>query len=84
MEEFSALELEAQVTPVVPTTFADHALKFMTGALFTAALIAGGGVVVIVALTIGVVAAPLLAVALGIWAYRHRAVAPAPAALRLT
>jgi hypothetical protein len=80
MPEFSAMELESrEISPVVSTRLVDHALKFFSGALFTAALVAGGAVVVLVALTVGVVGAPVIAAALGWWALRRRSPAPMPA-----
>ena len=67
-----------EATRTVSTSTVDHVLKLFTGALFTATLIAGGAVLALVALTLGVVGAPIIAAALGVWAFRRRG-APVPA-----
>lgn len=73
MPDITAIPLEArELTTTVPASAVDHILKLFTGALFTAALVAGGAVLVLVALTLGVVGAPVIAVAIGAWAFRHR------------
>ncbi len=73
MAELSAIELQARDLPrTASTSTVDHVLKLFTGALFTASLVAGGAVVVLVALTLGVIGAPVIAAALGVWAYRRR------------
>jgi hypothetical protein len=65
MPDTSALELEArEISPTQTTRLIDHALKLFSGALFTAALVAGGAVLVIAALTLGVVGAPVIFAAL--------------------
>jgi hypothetical protein len=77
MPEFSAMELEArEVSPVISTRLIDHVLRFLTGALFSAALVAGGAVLVLVALTVGVVGSPVIAMALGWWVLRRREATP--------
>jgi hypothetical protein len=78
MPDLSALELQARdVSPIVSTRSIDRALMLFSGALFTLALTAGGAVVTLVALTVGVVGAPVIVVVLATLALRRR---PAPAA----
>jgi len=73
MPELSAIEMQArELTTTGSSRAVDHALKFFSGALFTATLIAGGAVLVTVALTVGVVVAPIIALALGFWALQRR------------
>ncbi len=73
MPEFSAIEMQARdLTAAGSSRTIDHALKFFSGALFTATLVAGGAVLVTIALTVGVVVAPVIAVALGFWALQRR------------
>jgi hypothetical protein len=79
MAELSAIQLETSST--VSTRTVDHVLKLFTGALFTASLVAAGAVLVLVALTLGVIGAPVIALALGVWAVRRR---EAPARFRTT
>ena len=80
MPDFTAMELEARpLSPAVSSRLIDHVLKFFSGALFTAALVAGGAIVVLVALTVGVVGSPVIAAALGFWALRRREGAALPA-----
>ncbi len=75
MPDLTAIELEARdLSPTLPTRLIDHVLKFFSGALFTAALVAGGAVLVTVALTVGVVGAPVIFVAVvALLARRRRA-----------
>ncbi len=77
MADISAIPLQAS-TAAVSTSSVEHVLKLFTGALFTAAVVAGGALLALVALTLGVVGAPVIAAALGVWALRHREV-PLPA-----
>jgi hypothetical protein len=68
MPDFTALELPeasipAPLTTPTTTSLADDLRAFVTGALLTAAVAAAGTVVVILALTVGVVGAPVLALA---------------------
>ena len=74
MPDLSAFEIEArrELTTAGSSRAVDHALKFFSGALFTATLVAGGAVLVTIALTVGVVLAPVLALALGLWALGRR------------
>jgi nitrate reductase gamma subunit len=73
MPDTTAIELEArEISPAVPTRLIDHALKFVTGALFSAALVAGGAVLVTVALTVGVVGAPVIVAAIVALVVRRR------------
>jgi Flp pilus assembly protein TadB len=73
MPDITAIELEArEISPTLPTRLIDHVLKFITGALFSAALVACGTVLVTVALTVGVVGAPVLFVAIVAFAVRRR------------
>ena len=75
MPDITAIELEArEISPTLPTRLIDHAIKFVTGALFSAALVAGGAVLVPVALTVGVVGSPVIFVALVALAVRRRRV----------
>jgi hypothetical protein len=73
MPDITALELQARtLAPAVSPRLVDHVLKFFSGALFSLALISGGTVVVIAALTVGVVGAPVIVVALAALALRRR------------
>jgi hypothetical protein len=67
MPDLTAMDLPETALPVPLTTtstsLVDDVRAFVVGALFTAAVAAAGTVVVIVALTVGVVAAPVLALA---------------------
>jgi hypothetical protein len=73
MPELSAIEMQdRELTTAGSSRAVDHALKFFSGALFTAALVAAGAVLVTVALTVGVVVAPVIALALGFWALQRR------------
>ncbi len=73
MPDMTAMELEArEISPTLSTRLVDHALKFFSGALFSAALIAGGAVLVTIALTVGVVGSPVIFVALVALALRRR------------
>lgn len=73
MPDITAIELEARaISPSLSTRLVDHALKFFSGALFSAALIAGGAVLVTLALTVGVVGSPLIVVAIVALALRRR------------
>jgi hypothetical protein len=75
MPDITAIELEArEISPTLSTRLVDHALKFFTGALFSAALIAGGAVLVTIALTVGVVGSPVLVVAIAALVLRRRRV----------
>ncbi len=73
MADISAIPLQAS-TAAVSTSSVEHVLKLFTGALFTAAVVAGGALLALVALTLGVVGAPVIAAALGVWVIRHREV----------
>jgi hypothetical protein len=85
MPDITAIELEArEISPSLPTRLIDHALKFVTGALFSAALVAGGAVLVTVALTVGVVGSPVIFVALVAYAVRRRRVVRASVLAGLT
>ena len=85
MPDYTTIELEArQLSPAIPSRLVDHVLKFFSGALFSAALVAGGAVVVLVALTVGVIGSPVIALALGWWALRRREAAGLPVRLRAT
>jgi hypothetical protein len=70
MADISAIQLEARALP--RSTTVDQVLKLFTGALFTAALVAGGAVLALVALTLGVIGAPVIVIALGVWILRRR------------
>jgi hypothetical protein len=70
MANISAIQLEARALPRSSTV--DHVLKLFSGALFTAAVVAGGAVLALVALTVGVIGAPVIAIALGVWVLRRR------------
>ncbi len=73
MPDYTAIELEARdLSPSLSTRLVDHALKFFSGALFSAALIAGGAVLVTIALTVGVVGSPVIVVAIVALAVRRR------------
>ena len=73
MPDITAIELEArELSPTLPTRLVDHVFKFFTGALFSAALIAGGTVLVTVALTVGVVGSPVIVAAIVALALRRR------------
>jgi hypothetical protein len=72
MASTSVIRMEARNPSAVSPSVADHVLKFISGALFTAALVACGAALVIVALTLGVVGAPVIAIGLGVWAIRRR------------
>jgi hypothetical protein len=73
MPDITAIELEARdISPPLSTRLIDHAIKFVTGALFSAALVAGGAVLVTVALTVGVVGSPVIVVAFVALAIRRR------------
>ena len=73
MPDLSALELQARdVSPIVSTRSIDRVLKLFSGALFTLALTAGGAVVTLVALTVGVVGAPVIVLVLAALAFRRR------------
>ncbi len=72
MPDISAIELEREVSPTATSRLIDHVLKFCTGALFSAALVAGGAVLVTIALTVGVVGSPVIVVAMFALAVRRR------------
>jgi hypothetical protein len=73
MPDFTAIDLpEASVPAPLTTSLVDDVRAFVTGALFTVALAAVGTVVVILALTVGVVAAPVLALAIVLLVARRR------------
>ena len=73
MPDITAIELEArEISPTLSSRVVDHVLKFCTGALFSAALIAGGAVLVTIALTVGVVGSPVIVVAIVALAVRRR------------
>lgn len=73
MPEITALELQARaLSPTVSSRLVDHVLKFFSGALFSLALIAGGASLVVLALTVGVVGAPVILVVFAALALRRR------------
>ncbi len=73
MPDITAIELQArEISPALPNRLVDHVLKFFTGALFSAALVAGGTVLVTLALTLGVVGSPVIVVAVVALAVRRR------------
>jgi hypothetical protein len=63
MPDMTAMELEADLSTTLPTRL-DHALLFFSRALFTVALVAGGAALVTIALTVGVVGAPVIVAAI--------------------
>lgn len=80
MDDLTAVPLEAQdLTADLTTSWTTEARAFVTGLVFTAAIVAAGAVVVTVALVVGVVGAPLVAAAIGYAIVRHRRAARARA-----
>jgi hypothetical protein len=74
MSEYSAIELPEAIPAPLTTTFLSQVRSFVTGALFTAAVIAAGAVLVTIALTVGVVASPLVFLAVLYLVVRRRRV----------
>ncbi len=73
MPDITAIELEArEISPTLSARLVDHLVKLVTGALFSAALIAGGAALVTLALTIGVVGAPVIAAGVAYLVLRRR------------
>jgi hypothetical protein len=73
MSDYDAIELpEATIPAPLTTGFVAQASAFVTGALFTAAVAAFGAVLVTLALTVGVVASPLVFVAVAYLVVRRR------------
>jgi hypothetical protein len=85
MPDTTATKLAARrILPTPRPRLAGHALELACGALFSAALAAGGTVLVTLALTAGVVGSPLVVLAAAAIALRRRAArATALAGLRL-
>ncbi len=73
MPDMTAIELEAgTISPTINPRLVDHVLELIGGALFSAALVAGGIVLVTVALMAGVVGSPVLVAAIAFVAVRRR------------
>jgi hypothetical protein len=73
MPDLTAMELEARdLSSTLPNRLIDHVLKYFSRALFTVALVAAGATLVIVALTVGVVGAPVIFVAIVALAFKRR------------
>jgi hypothetical protein len=73
MSDYGAIDLqEAAIPGPLTTSFLAQARAFLVGALFAAAVAALGGVLVTLALTVGVVASPLVFVAVLYLVMRRR------------
>lgn len=74
MSEYEAVSMEV-AAPARASSGLAEARNFVSGILFTAAMAAAGTVVLTVALVIGVVGSPIIAVAVAYTIVRHRRVA---------
>jgi hypothetical protein len=72
MSDYGAIELPEAIPAPLTTSFLAQARTFLVGALFAAAIAALGGVVVTLALTVGVVASPLVFAAVAYLVVRRR------------
>lgn len=74
MSDFTAVPLEAQAVPEqLASSWAADARAFAVRLFFTAAIVAVGAVLVVVALLVGVVGAPVIAAAVAYAIHRRRA-----------
>jgi hypothetical protein len=78
MSDFTAVPLQAQeLTAELAASSANRAKAFITGLFFAAAVAFVGVAVVSIALVVGTVGAPVLALAIGYAVVRHRRAVPA-------